>query len=136
MMKKASIILSLIAIMGLTGCGGRNANPVMVAQYGDLQLSCAALAFELSNIDKDIQALLPDTNKTGQNIALGVAGTVFVLPLLCMDFKNAEKVEYDALRQRYNHLVSISMSKRCGLGAKKLPSIKEMQENHRKENKT
>jgi multidrug efflux pump subunit AcrB len=107
----------------LTGCGGRTANPVLVSQYGNQNKSCEALQFELSAVQGEIQRLLPDTSKTGKNVVLGVAGAFFLVPWFFMDFENAEMQEYQAYRQRYNHLSSIAISKNCNFRAVNYPSI-------------
>ena len=125
-MKKTHQALLLSVMMTLAGCGGRTANPVMISQSGDENLSCKGLKFEMANIRDDIQTLLPKTDKTAQNVALGVAGSFFLVPWFFMDFKNADKAEYDAYRQRYNHLLAIAISKNCSIKSEKLPSVEEM----------
>lgn len=122
------LVLFSICLLSLSACGGRTAAPVMVAQYGDQNKSCKALQFEMTNIEGDIQRLLPKTDKTGQNVALGVAGAFFLVPWFFMDFKGAEQTEYEALRQRYNHLATIAMDKNCGVKPVALPSVTEMQQ--------
>jgi hypothetical protein len=133
-MRKFVNLVMCVSIVGLTACGGRTPAPVMVAQYGDQQKSCKALEFEMNNIQGEIQRLLPKTDKTGKNVALGVAGWFFLVPLFFMDFKNAEAVEYEAYRQRYNHLASLAMSKDCGAEIITLPSVQEMKEEYEKKN--
>ena len=100
--------------------------------YGDQQKDCKALEYEIRNIEGEINRLLPKTDKTGKNVALGVAGWFFLVPWFFMDFKNAEAVEYEAYRQRYNHLSAIAMSKDCGFDPVNLPSVQEMKEEYEK----
>jgi len=50
-----------------------------------------------------------------------------------MDFKNAEAQEYEAYRQRYNHLSRIAQIKNCKLKTVDLPSIQQMREKHEKQ---
>jgi len=130
-MKKIISLLALVSM--LTACGGRTPSPVMISQYGDQQKSCKALEFEMTNIQGEIQRLMPDRDKTGQNVALGVAGAFFLVPWFFMDFKNAEATEYEALRQRYNHLGSVAIDKRCGVKPIDLPSVQQMQEEYKKQ---
>lgn len=125
-MKNIVTVLLLGSMLFVTACGGRNASPVMVAQYGDEQKSCEALRFEMSNAQAEIQRLLPKSDKTGKNVALGVAGWFLLVPWFFMDFKNAEATEYEAYRQRYNHLASIAMSKKCKVEYVNLPSVDQM----------
>ena len=132
-MNRTFLTLAIAVIMSLTGCGGRSANPIIISQSGDQQLSCKGLQFEMESIKDDIQRLVPNTDKTAQNIALGVAGSFLLVPWFFMDFKNADKAEYDALRQRYNHLLAIAISKNCSVKSKKLPSIEEMKAEYKKQ---
>lgn len=123
-MKK--IICSTLLIAMLTACGGRTPAPVMVAQYGDDRKSCKALEFELNNTQAEINRILPKTDKTGKNVALGVAGLFLLVPWFFMDFKEAEQTEYEALRQRYNHLAMIAVDKNCGMRTENYPSVSQM----------
>ena len=100
----------------------------MVAQYGDYQKSCKALEFEMMTIQGEIQRLLPKSDKTGQNVALGVAGWFLLVPWFFMDFKNAEQTEYEAYRQRYNHLATIALDKKCKVTPVELPSVQQMRD--------
>ena len=89
------------------GCAGRTPNPVSMFQPGDNTLSCAGLEMVMSNCEQEIASLLPKSDKTGSNVALGVAGAFLIVPLFFMDFSEADKVELEAWRRRYNHLVVI-----------------------------
>lgn len=132
-MKLIINIFAIASILIVTGCGGRTANPVMIAQYGDQNKSCEALQFEMMNVQGEIQRLLPKTDKTGKNVALGVAGWFLLVPWFFMDFKNAEQTEYEAYRQRYNHLASLAMSKNCGVEPASYPSVQEMKAEYEKQ---
>ena len=109
---KKTIIITL-ASLALIGCAGRAANPVMVQQYGDTNKSCDVLTHDMSFIESEVARLIPDTEKTGKNVALGVTGAFFLVPLFFMDFSQAEQMEVNAYRQRYNHLASIALDKGC-----------------------
>lgn len=108
----ASIALACALI--LAGCGGRAANPIMINQFGDANKSCPALELEMSQIQESIQKLVPKTEKAGKNTALGVTGFFFIVPLFFMDLSQAEQIEIDAFRQRYNSLAVIATDKGCG----------------------
>ncbi len=116
-----------IAATALSACGGRTPVPVMAAQYGDQNKSCAAIEFEMNQVQGEISRLLPKTDKTGQNVALGVAGAFLLVPWFFMDFKNAEQTEYESYRQRYNNLASLAMDKNCGIKPANYPSVSEIQ---------
>lgn len=112
---KNLVAKALILIIFTAGCAGRPANPVMSNQYGDAKKSCASLETELSFIQSEIQRLNPKTEKTGKNVALGVAGAFFLVPWFFMDFSSAEEQEINAYRQRYMNLSSIAEDKQCSL---------------------
>lgn len=50
----------------------------------------------MSEAQRKMQRLVGDTDKTGQNTELGVAGVFLLVTWLFMDFKDGEKVEYGA----------------------------------------
>ena len=61
---------------------------------------------------------MPDTKKTGKNVAIGAAGLIFWPAWFFFDFSDAEKMEIQAYRNRYNHLVYIFiMTNNVGLKA-------------------
>lgn len=126
-------ISALMIASALSGCGGRTAQPVMISQFGDDRKSCRALEFEMSNELNEIQRLLPEKDKTGQNVALGVTGLFLIVPWFFMDFKGAEATEYEAHRQRYNHLGSIAMDKGCNAKTVNLPSIQQLEQEAQKQ---
>lgn len=106
--------LSVLAIFALlAGCAGRPANPVMVDQVGDTKKSCAAIQAEMRGIEGEIQRLVPQTDKTGKNVGLGIAGAIFIVPLFFMDLTESEKIEVNAYRQRYNRLNVLAVEKKC-----------------------
>ena len=98
----------------LIGCAGRAPNPVMIQQYGDGKKSCQALEQDMAFIQGEIQRLLPETEKTGTNTALGITGFFLIVPLFFMDLTQSEQIEVNAFRQRYNHLLIIARDKECG----------------------
>ena len=122
-MKK--IICSMTAICLLSACGGRTANPVMSTQYGDANKNCKALEYDISSTEQEMNRIVGSTDKTGQNVALGVAGAFLLVPWFFMDFKNAEATEYQALRQRYSNLTSLAMDKGCDIRVKQYPEMRQ-----------
>lgn len=103
----------------VTGCGGRTANPTYMIRAGDDTLSCNYIQSEISELEAKMQKLLPETNKTGKNVALGVTGFFLVVPLFFMDFSDAEKIEFEAMQARYNHLARIYNDKKCTVSLNK-----------------
>jgi hypothetical protein len=119
MMKQIlKIILIAALVASFAGCAGRAANPVMTHQYGDGKKSCSALQSEMSFVKSEIRRLIPETKKTSKNIILGVTGAFILVPLFFMDFSEAEQIEVDAFRRRYNHLAILSEEKNCGFEVK------------------
>ena len=116
-----SIFSVILCRILLTACGGKTPNPVSEYQYGDEKKSCKRLRAEVSNINAEISALLPDADKTGTNVALGVVGLWLIVPWFFMDFSEAEQIEINALRRRHNNLVAISAEKECGFNDKIIP---------------
>lgn len=104
----------LAALLFVSACAGRAANPIAAVQIGDDRRSCDALIAEMSQIDSNIAAKLPDTQKTGKNVALGVAGLFLLVPWFFMDFTQSEQIEIEAMRNRYTRLNSIAADKGCG----------------------
>lgn len=72
-----------------------------------------AIESELSFVDAEVNRLIPATEKTGKNVALGVTGAFFLVPWFFMDFSQAEQTEIDALRQRHDHLIILAGEKNC-----------------------
>jgi hypothetical protein len=89
----------------------------------------------MGQIESSIQTLLPKTEKTGKNVALGVTGAFFLVPLFFMDLTQAEQIEVDAFRQRYNRLAIIATEKGCG-DIKQVPPVEanEPSKNESKKN--
>lgn len=115
-MKKPVCLLLSVSIL-LAGCAGRTANLVQVRQLGDEQKTCDQLRTEMYFVENEVSRLLPKSDKTGKNIALGATGIIFIIPLFFMDIKQGEKKEIEAYRQRYNHLLMITQQKDCKLPA-------------------
>ena len=118
-----TLLVTILVVTLSVGCAGRTANPVMIHQYRDDQRSCLALEREMVFIEDEIQRLIPQTDKTGKNVALGVTGFFFIVPLFFMDLSKAEQIEIDAYRRRYNHLLIIAGDKQCGSDRTEIPKF-------------
>ncbi len=110
---KKIVASSLVSILVLSACAGRPANPVMVDQVGDNRKTCPTLEAEMKGVQAEIQRLLPESDKSGKNIGLGVAGAFLLVPLFFMDLTESEKIEINAYRQRYNRLNILATEKKC-----------------------
>lgn len=108
--KILALVLSSIVVVG---CAGRSARPVAMDQVGDGQRSCAAIELEMGQIQTEIQKLTPESDKTGKNVGLGIAGAFLLIPWFFMDLSDAEKAEIAAYQQRYNKLQVLATQKKC-----------------------
>jgi len=117
-MKKKALIISLAICVFWLGCAGREGNPVQTRQFGDDQKSCKQLRAELFFVESELERIVPGSSKTGRNVALGVTGFFFIVPLFFIDAKQGAKKEIRAYRQRYNYLLMLAQQKEC-----KLPDI-------------
>lgn len=125
-MKSLSRIAAVMVAAGLlSACAGRAANPVMVQQYGDNSKSCAALEHDMAFVESEIQRLVPQTEKTGKNTALGITGFFLIVPLFFMDMSQSEQIEVNAFRQRYNHLYMVAQDKGCESQRQPMPELKK-----------
>lgn len=110
-------VVGLAAITLLTnalaGCAGATPNPVPQFQPGDQNLSCQQIRFEIQNNQTKMLNLIPKENKTGKNVALGVAGAFFVVPWFFMDFSDAERIEVQGYELRNNYLMTLANKKMC-----------------------
>ena len=117
----------LVPVLLLASCAGRTPNPVAMYQPGDATLNCEALQIQMAYSQQQIATLLPKTDKSGSNALLGVAGLFLIVPWFFMDFSEADRVEVDAWRARYNYLISLFISNNCGKRMA-MPSLEELQD--------
>ncbi len=112
LVREAICVLLAWAVF-ITGCAGREANPVTTYVQGDENLSCGAISEEIKQIKAKMEELKPKTNKFGTNALWAVAGVFLIVPFFFMDFKDAEKIEYDAYHHRQDRLIVIAKDKGC-----------------------
>lgn len=125
---KKLICLTLSFAIFSAGCAGREANPITAYLPGDENRSCTALKAEVAQLQVDMARLLPKTDKGLTNALWAVGGVFFIVPFFFMDFKDAEKIEFDAMRRRHNRLLIYAAEKDCDFGevrAERIPSLKE-----------
>ncbi|NLX19793.1 MAG: SHOCT domain-containing protein [Desulfobulbus sp.] len=111
------VTLAQFALLPIAGCGGRAANPVKSVQVGDSALSCEAIRTEMSTVESQVQALIPESKKTGKNVALATAGLFLIVPFFFMDSGAAEDAEIKAYRDRYGELQKMYVQKGCEAGS-------------------
>jgi len=119
-MKKFILVLTTLSLIG---CAGRTPAPIHISRPGDHDLSCRSIEAELAEIDGNIKRLIPESQKTGTNVGLGVAGAFLIVPWFFMDFSDAERVEIEAYRARYNLLTRLYNDKKCGQLREEIPPL-------------
>lgn len=128
MTMKKTICCALCFAVIFTGCAGRQANPIPIYIPGDENLNCQSLKNEVMQLQKDMLALLPKTNKLGTNALWATAGAFLIVPYFFVDMKDAEKIEFESMRQRHNRLLDFLQMKGCDVNdiiAKPIPSIEQ-----------
>jgi hypothetical protein len=132
-LKKIGIYI-LVVLMGVTGCGGRVANPIPMNLPDDDTRSCLWIKLHMDQLDSDMRKVLPKTDKAGTNLICGLAGFVLIVPWFFMDLKGADRIEYDAMRDRYNHLLAMAVEKKYDVGnAQRIPSVAEIKKMSKEE---
>ena len=103
----------IACIFGLTGCAGRAPAPVSVVQPIDNTMDCNAIRAEISGNTSRIADLGSESGaKVAQNLAAGVAGAFFILPLFLMDFQGSAGIDQRALEARNQYLGTLAAT-RC-----------------------
>ncbi len=128
MFMRKTICVILCPAIFFAGCAGRQANPVPLYIPGDENRGCESLKVEVVQLQKDMGALLPKTDKFGTNALWATAGVFLIVPFFFMDMKDAEKIEFEAMRQRHNRLLIYLETKSCDVNditAKPIPSLEE-----------
>ena len=126
-MKKLICMLNIFVVT-FAGCAGREANPIPIYLPGDENRSCQGLKTEVAQLQVDMARILPKTNKGLTNALWATGGVFFIVPFFFMDLKDAEKVEFEAMRQRHNRLLVYAAEKGCDMGgirAERIPSFQE-----------
>lgn len=112
---KKTLFLLLTIIFLVTACAGATPNPVPQYQPGDEDMTCNQIKLEIADNNTAIMNLIPKENKTGKNVALGVAGAFLIVPWFFMDFSNAEQIDVQAYQLRNNWLRNLAAQKHCGI---------------------
>ena len=135
MNKRLKLIISAIVVVLFVaqGCAGRSAHPITVAQSGDAKKSCQALRKETKQILRRIHKMVPYIKKKDKKTVLKVVtGAFIIIPWFFVDMKDAEKVEANALRKRYNYLADLADGHNCRFKAPKLKKFYFHHEGHKK----
>ena len=108
-----SSLALVLAVFVLTACAGRPPDPVAVVQPMDDVMSCDAIYAEINRNNERLAELGQERGaKVAQNVAAGIAGAIFILPLFLMDFQGAASTDARALESR-NQYLSTMVRSRC-----------------------
>jgi hypothetical protein len=110
--KKVLCVLLSFGVL-LSGCAGRDPNPISMVTPQDKELSCDALQYQIDFARDEMKRLEPKCNKVGTNALWFVGGILLLVPFFFMDVKDAEKIEYDAYNVRAHYLLSLRTNREC-----------------------
>ena len=116
-------VLIVVVLFFVQGCAGRAAHPVQVTQSGDNKKTCKSLRKETKQIRQKIRRMIPAVKKADKKrTLLMLSGGLLIVPWFFLDLTDADKIETNAQRARYNYLVDRGVKRDCRL---KIPHIKK-----------
>ena len=116
-------VLIVVVLFFVQGCAGRAAHPVQVAQSGDNKKTCKSLREETSQIRRNVKRMMPAIKKADKKrTLLMLSGGLLIVPWFFLDLTDADKIEANAQRARYNYLVDRGVKRNCRL---KIPHLKK-----------
>ena len=118
------VLILIVMILFLTqGFAGRAAHPVQVAQSGDNKKTCKSLRKETKQIRQKIRRMIPVVKKADKKrTLLMLSGGLLIVPWFFLDLTDADKIETNAQRARYNYLVDRGVKRNCRF---KIPHMKK-----------
>ena len=116
-------VLIVVVLFFVQGCAGRAAHPVQVAQSGDNKKTCKSLRKETKQIKRNVKRMMPAIKKADKKrTLLMLSGGLLIVPWFFLDLTDADKIETNAQRARYNYLVDRGVKRNCRL---KIPHFKK-----------
>ena len=116
-------VLVVVVLFFAQGCAGRASHPVKVAQSGDAKKACKSLRKETKQIRRNIKKMIPAVKKADKKrTLLMLSGGLLIVPWFFLDLSDADKIETNAQRARYNYLVDRGVKRNCRL---KIPQMKK-----------
>ena len=117
------LVLIVVVLFFAQSCAGRAAHPVQVAQSGDNKKTCKSLHKETKKIRQKVKKMLPAVKKADKKrTLLMLSGGLLIVPWFFLDLTDADKIEANAQRARYNYLVDRGVKRNCRL---KIPQIRK-----------
>ena len=116
-------VLIVVVLFFVQGCAGRAAHPVEVAQSGDVKKACKSLRKETKKIRQKVKKMIPAVKKADKKrTLLMLSGGLLIVPWFFLDLSDADKIEANAQRARYNYLVDRGVKRNCNF---KIPQMKK-----------
>ena len=110
---RIGITAALLGAVALGACAGRDPQPVATVQMQDQTAGCTQITAEIQANNIKVQELAEEQGlKTGQNVAMGVAGIFIPVLWFGMDFKGAASKDVAALQARQQYLAMLA-TERC-----------------------
>ena len=104
----------VVVLFFVQGCAGRAAHPVQVTQSGDNKKTCKSLRKETKQIRQNLKKMIPAIKKADKKrTLLMVSGGFLIIPWFFLDLSDADKIEANAQRARYNYLIDRGVNRNC-----------------------
>ena len=117
------LVLIVVVLFFAQSCAGRAAHPVKVAQSGDVKKTCNEIRHETKKHRRNLKKMIPAVKKADKKrTLLMLSGGLLIVPWFFLDLSDADKIETNAQRARYNYLVDRGVKRNCRL---KLPQMKK-----------
>ena len=135
--KFQSVLVLIVMILFFTqSCAGRAAHPVQIAQSGDMKKACKSLRKETKQIKRKIKRMIPAVKEADKKrTLLMLTGGVLIVPLFFLDLTDADKIETNAQRARYNYLADLAAKRNCRFKVPKLKKFYFDDKGYRKKNR-
>ena len=129
-------VLIVVVLFFAQSCAGRAANPVNVAQSGDVKKACKLLRKEAKQIRQNIKKMIPAVKKADKKrTLLMVSGGLLIVPWFFLDLSDADKIETNAKRARHNYLVDIVKKRNCRFKTSKIKKFYFNDKGYKKRNR-
>ena len=120
------LVLIVVVLFFVQGCAGRAAHPIKVAQSGDVKKTCNELQHATQKYRRDLKKMIPAVKAADKKrTLLMLAGGLLIVPWFFVDLTDADKIEANAQRARYNYLVDRGVKRNCRF---KIPQMKNFKE--------
>ena len=129
-------VLIIVTLFFTQSCAGRAAHPVQVAQSGDVKKACKSLRKETKHIKRNIKRMIPAVKKADKKrTLLMLSGGFLIVPWFFLDLTDADKIETNAQRARYNYLADIAGKRNCRFKVPKLQKFYFDDKGYKKRNR-